>query len=89
MAFCCEEMRQHISDTNLIDYSEIFDECGIPYPEDGVSIQLIQYCPWCGRKLPDSKRLDWFEELEQLGYENPLLRDDIPAAYQSAKWHNP
>lgn len=86
MSFCCEEMYQHIIDTRLIHYSEAVDEYGIPYPEDNVSIQLIQYCPWCGQKLPDSRRDDWFEELEQLGYENPLLRDDIPPAYRSAQW---
>ena len=86
MAFCCEEMRQHITDTRLIHYIEVFDEYGIPYCEDNASIQVISYCPWCGRKLPDSRRDDWFGELEQLGYENPLLRDDIPPAYQSAQW---
>ena len=86
MVFCCEEMTQHIVDTTLIQYSEIFDEYATPYSEDHISVQLIQYCPWCGRKLPDSKRYDWFEELELLGYENPLLRDDIPAAYKSGQW---
>ncbi len=84
--FCCEEMRLHITESHLVDYDERFDEYGIYYHEDNVSVQLIQYCPWCGRKLPESRRDDWFEELEQLGYENPLLCDYIPAAYQSAQW---
>ena len=85
MAFCCDDMAQYISDTHLIHYSEVFDEYGIPFHDD-TSVLLIQYCPWCGRKLPDSKRAEWFEELEQLGYDEPLSRDDLPTDYQCAKW---
>lgn len=79
-------MAQNTNDTNLIHYSDVFDEYGIIFYEDKVSMMLIQHCPWCGRKLPDSKRNAWFEELEQLGYDSPLLQDDIPEEYKSAKW---
>ncbi|MBQ7415881.1 MAG: hypothetical protein IJW14_02430 [Oscillospiraceae bacterium] len=85
MAFCCDDMAQYIRDTQLVHYSDVFDEYGISFHDDA-SVLLIQYCPWCGRKLPDSKRGEWFEELEQLGYDEPLSRNDLPAAYQCAKW---
>lgn len=87
ICFCCEDMKQHIECSKIIHYSNIFDEYGIILPEDNLSFILIHRCPWCGKQLPDSKRMAWFEQLEALGYENPLLRDDIPEAYRSAEWY--
>jgi hypothetical protein len=40
-------------------------------------IQTIEYCPWCGARLPSSLRDEYFERLEQLGLEPE------PAAYRS------
>lgn len=85
MAFCCDDMAQSICDAQLVHYSEVLDEYGIPFHDD-ISVLLIQYCPWCGQKLPESKREQWFDELEQLGYDEPLSCDDLPAAYKSAQW---
>ena len=82
--YCCNDMEKGIRD-GIIYYSEVYDEYGIPYYEDNVSIQTIQHCPWCGIKLPDSQRIAWFEELEQLGYDNPLTQD-VPIEYKSACW---
>lgn len=83
--FCCTEMEQNITN-EFLHYSDRFDEFGIPIHEDGLSIMLIRFCPWCGRKLPESQRMRWFEELEQLGYESPLFLESIPEAYKSARW---
>ena len=83
--YCCSDMLQGV-ENGVIHYNDVFDEYGIPFIEDGVSYALISHCPWCGGKLPESKRLEWFEELERLGYEAPLLDDSIPEAYKSAKW---
>ena len=84
--FCCEDMKHNIKDDGTIHYSDVFDEYGISVPEDNASYVLISYCPWCGKTLPTSKRLEWFEQLESLGFENPLFRNDIPIAYRSAEW---
>ena len=67
-----------------------FNEYGIPI-HDGENGKItsyikIQYCPWCGKKLPDSLREKWFDELEKLGYDDPL-NDDIPEKFKSDKWY--
>ena len=41
---------------NLIDYSAKFDEYGIIVHDGGQSHVQIQFCPWCGSRLPESKR---------------------------------
>lgn len=86
MKHCCEEMKINIEENMLIHYSEVFDEYGINVPEDGCSFILMEYCPWCGKKLPSSKREQWFEELEKLGFEDPLFEENIPMIYKSRAW---
>ena len=87
--FCCENMRRNTGDEyRLVYYSEKFGEYGIVMPEDGNSYMLIHFCPWCGKRLPASKREEWFHALEKLGFEAPLGRDDIPEAYKSGAWRN-
>lgn len=83
---CCTDMQEHIEENNLIYYSDVFDEYGINCVEDGSSYVLIEYCPWCGRKLPFSKREKWFEELEKLGIEDPLCDEQIPEKYKNSCW---
>ena len=86
IAFCCEDMKNNINDNQLIHYSEIFDEYRIMVWEDNCSSILINFCPWCGKKLPISKREQWFAELEEKGFENPLFDDNIPASYKNGDW---
>lgn len=48
---------------HLIYYSPRFDEYGILVHDGGSSMVGIQYCPWCGTRLPASQRDRWFDEL--------------------------
>ena len=65
---CCETMKYQVNikceihanpydcpDT-LITYHQQFDEYGLIIHDGGSSSIEINYCPWCGTKLPDSKR---------------------------------
>ncbi|MGF6949812.1 hypothetical protein QF028_002317 [Neobacillus sp. B4I6] len=65
----------------------IFDEYGIVMQEASrTSTIYIIYCPWCGTKLPNSKRRLWLESLEKLGYSNPF-EQSIPKKYMSGEWY--
>jgi hypothetical protein len=62
--YCCETMRyqlnlqcdQHPGTLDCADilvcHSEQSDEYGIIIHDGGSSYSVIQYCPWCGTKLP-------------------------------------
>jgi hypothetical protein len=65
----------------------VFDEYGIFIHDGGSSLTLINFCPWCGSKLPESKRDRWVEELEKLGFTDPFLRDDIPEEFKTDEWN--
>jgi len=54
---CCEEMKYYLEheDKVLIHYSK-YNEYLIPVHDGGTSGILIMYCPWCGKKLPQSLR---------------------------------
>jgi hypothetical protein len=71
---------------NLIYRSQRFDEYGIIIHDGGHSYLLISYCPWCGKKLPESKRDLWFETLRKLGFDNPVVQV-IPEKFKSDKWY--
>ncbi len=70
----------------VVKYEPKFDEYGIPIYDGGSSVIVINYCPWCGTKLPESKRDLWFDTLEELGID-PANQDSIPETYQSEKWY--
>ena len=70
----------------LIHYSPEFDEFGIIVHDGGASSILISFCPWCGTRLPESKRDLWFEELARLGFDDPF-NQKIPERYQSDGWY--
>ncbi len=84
---CCKKMDYYLNcvDFKIISYIEKFDEYGIPVSDGGSSHIIISNCPWCGSRLPDSKRERWFDEIEQLGFEDP---DDekIPEKYTTSAW---
>jgi len=42
-------------------------------------------CPWCGSKLPASKRECWFNALEHLGIDP--LTDNVPSRFQPDAWY--
>ena len=96
--YCCDRMKQEVEfvcptceDTlecpdKLIYYSSIFDEYGLLIHDGSGTYELIGFCPWCGSKLPESKRDKWFDELERLGYDEPL-NQDIPEKFQDSEWY--
>lgn len=95
---CCDDMTKALTNTcedhrddafecadMLVAYSPAFDEYGLIVHDGGASSVIIGHCPWCGSKLPESQRDRWFDELEALGFDDPLA-GDIPGEYRSAAW---
>ena len=70
----------------LIKYSSQFDEYGLIIHDGGNSLVEIYFCPWCGEKLPESKRDTWFNKLEELGFDNPS-EENIPKEFLSDEWY--
>lgn len=94
---CCNQMMEILNldcnegessfqcSNSVMYYNEKFDEYGMIIHDGGSSYIKIDFCPWCGKKLPDSKRYLWFNELEGLGFEDPS-EEDIPLKYKSSLW---
>ena len=85
-----EVFNNRCKEDKVIYYSSKFDEYGIPI-HDGkngkaTSYILIHHCPWCGKKLPESKRDEWIETLENLGYDVPF-DETIPQEFKTAAWY--
>ena len=67
-------------------YDPVFDEYRLVsaglIPDRGV----IRWCPWCGYRLPPSRRERWFVELAS----NGLTPDDVvlPDRFRTDAWWN-
>ena len=67
---CCPDMNQNLENRhNALIYIPKFREYGIRVLNGGSAFQEIQFCPWCGKKLPPSLRDEWFSRLEKLNLE--------------------
>lgn len=94
---CCEAMTRNVAGCDdhpepagcpdaLISYSARFDEYGIRIHDGGTSSLVISYCPWCGTRLPASRRDEWFTTLERMGFDDPW-EQDIPSEFTSDAWY--
>lgn len=97
MKHCCEAMTRQVElqceqhpdrfdcGDALIHHSPRYREYGIIVHDGGCSFSRIQFCPWCGHRLPESLRDRWFKELEAMGLDPSI--DDIPEKYESDVWY--
>lgn len=67
----------------LVVYNEIVDEYGLIIHDGSKSYVLIDCCPWCGTRLPQSQRDRWFDAVDALE-----LSDDAapPAEFLTRTW---
>jgi hypothetical protein len=95
MKFCCEMMRNNTdvlehdikrSVEHILSYNPYYDEYLINYFDGGFSGIEINFCPWCAQELPQTKRLIWFDVLEELGYDDPWDQE-IPEDFKSNAWY--
>jgi hypothetical protein len=71
--------------TNGVEFVPRFREYGITVPGQSESITLIEFCPWCGTRLPSSLRKQWFEQIDRLGIDE--TKDPIPRKLRSSTWY--
>ena len=70
----------------LVSYIPKFDEYGLIIHDGGSPSLEISFCPWCGLRLPDSKRDAWFDKLEALGFDDPS-EQRIPEEFNTDAWY--
>jgi hypothetical protein len=64
VAHCCHWMEKFLQDSKVpLEYYPIAREYGIKL-RGSSAIQLFDYCPWCGSKLPGSLRDEFFNILK-------------------------
>jgi len=91
---CCLDMAyaishpvetEHQGPNRVLDWIASWDEYLIPMPYDGYFSTLIRYCPFCGGRLPESKRTRWYETLWSLGFLDPGC-EEIPTEFDTDRW---
>ncbi len=92
---CCEAMSRCLSvrceqhddpfacPDALIGFSAKFQEYA-DHPRRRYVQQDHRFLPWCGRRLPASRRDRWFDELERRGIDP--WEDEVPAEFEDGRW---
>ena len=81
---CCAYMADRLTDGTAVVYVAKFREYGISVADGGSSFIVIQFCPWCGSRLPTSLRDEWFNALESQGVEPDS--ETIPQKFLTDAW---
>jgi hypothetical protein len=68
----------------LVAYVPKFDEYGLLIHDGGTSSVTIAFCPWCGVRLPASKRDRWFDTLERMSIDPSA--GSVPLAFETDEW---
>ena len=81
----CKNMTGQLADQECgIVYIPKFREYGLQVNDGGSSIVQIYFCPWCGRRLPNSLRDKWLSTLRAMNME-PSDKE-IPVKYLTDVW---
>ena len=81
---CCSDMAQAVEDDSMpVVFVPKYREYGLRILDGGTSHKVLEYCPWCGTRLPDSLRHEWFDRLEG------LCIDPSDEPYRSSFWMTP
>lgn len=72
---CCSVMDIKLFEKHAIfSYDPQYREYRLDVPNGGM---LLKFCIFCGKKLPNSVRVEWFDILEkEYGLEDPLGDDE-------------
>ncbi|MCJ1989079.1 DUF6980 family protein [Lactococcus carnosus] len=93
----CKEMNKAIfinnsdsdNEDKMVKYYKRFNEYGFPILDgensDVISTIGIKFCPWCGKKLPESQRDAYFNILETLDIYN-IHDKNIPDELKRDDW---
>jgi len=85
MKHCCEEMVGHLDRGEIgLVYFKKFRIYFISYLDIDNLVEKIQYCPWCGTRLPEDLEDQWNEEIKLLGFDPG--DSNIPKDYKSDQW---
>lgn len=80
----CEAMQRAVLDDRVpLVYVGRFREFGL-LVDGGPVVDTIEYCPWCGERLPRSLRDEYFDLLEDLGLE--VEDTEVPLELRSDAW---
>ncbi len=84
---CCTEINIHIHEKErIVKYIPFTREYGVQAADH--VIQMINFCPWCGERLPKSLRDEFFSALEK---EYNIEADvgslsNVPPEFRTDEW---
>lgn len=88
--WCCERLEYATNSEELpVVYNAAFRTWGIEYRSGyGGGKLLLDYCPWCGERLPSRLTDVWFDRMDSMGIDADLSMDNpaIPDEMRDERW---
>ncbi len=89
--YCCEALNEILTENRAhINYFPKYREYYIDRKCDPTGAYDISHCPWCGTKLPESLRDQWFDILEkEYGLDDPWSLGQeklVPKEFTTDEW---
>jgi len=83
---CCEEMSDLLNEGRIaVVYIASYRKYAMHVNKH--KFEKIDYCPWCGTRLPESLQNKYFEELKKLGIYDPVKEaEKIPTEFKDDAW---
>ena len=84
---CCDLMILLLNDQRMpLEYDSVDREYGIILNHCS-AIQVLIYCSWCGKKLPESLREEYYKILKtEYEFKHPFDDPNIPLEFKSDEW---
>ena len=84
---CCGQITRYLGDPRInIHYCSKFREYAT-HLTNSPAKQCYFYCPWCGSKLPESLRDEYFDILKkEYNIVAAIFTEDIPEEFQTDEW---
>ncbi|MFN8523152.1 MAG: hypothetical protein U0821_08605 [Chloroflexota bacterium] len=83
----CERMLQAISsEDDIIRYSDRYRRYGIVIHDGTESVLVIQYCPFCGSRLPEPLDDKWFDLFYAMEEDLEPYDLNVPVEMRDGTW---
>jgi hypothetical protein len=92
--YCCEKLSRILFPQRMIAYRAKYRDYGLFTSSEKNTVDILYFCPFCGKKFPPDLYDKYYEVLEELGVDfsdskapsDEWVESQIPVEFHSDEW---